>query len=95
MQNDTTTFKVFKLDEYEWWAGPSLQACLTEARRICGADCYLDDSDWFGPLSDEALQTFILDPEDCDSQRTMAEELAETIDAPGFDGRPFLIAAVE
>ena len=93
-QGNSTTFNVYKLDAYEWWAGPSLEACLAEARAVCGSECYDDESEWFGPLNAEAMQTVIVDPDE-GTQRTIAEELDLALDEPSFNGRPFLIAATE
>ncbi|HSC06124.1 MAG TPA: hypothetical protein VLD59_04800 [Steroidobacteraceae bacterium] len=76
----TTTIKVFRMDDMEWWAGESLAACVAEGRRQCGDDCYPDDPSEQHELSDEAMQRLKFMDED-GSTRTFAEELARRIAA--------------
>jgi hypothetical protein len=49
-----STIKVFQLDDIEWWAGESLAACLAEARRQCGDECYTEAGDQ-SEVSEEAM----------------------------------------
>lgn len=74
-----STVKVFKLDDIEWWAGESLEACVAEGRRQCGGDCYPDDGDQH-EVSPEAMQRLKFVDED-GTFRTFAEELARRIAA--------------
>ena len=79
---DTTkvaTIRVYRMDDMEWWAGESLEACVAEGRRQCGEECF-PDSDEQHELSDEAMQRLKFIDED-GSERTFADELARRIAA--------------
>lgn len=80
-----TTIKVFRMDDNEWWAGESLEACVAEGRRQCGAECYPDDPDEQHELSDEEMQQLVFIDESDGAEppvkRTFAEELARRIAA--------------
>ena len=88
-----STIKVFRMDDNEWWAGESLEACIAEGRRQCGEDCYLDDPHMQYELSDEQMQqlVFIDDVAGAEPpvQRTFAEELARRIAAGESFPQPF------
>jgi hypothetical protein len=71
--------KVFQLDDIEWWAGESLEACVAEGRRQCGDDCYPDDGVQ-GEVSSEAMQRLRFVDED-GTFRTFAEELEKRVAA--------------
>ena len=87
-----TTIKVFALDDIEWWAGESLEACVAEGRRQCGHDCYPDDPEIQREITDVELQRrkFV---DDDGGEHTCAEELANMI-ASG-DRFPCHFAATE
>lgn len=72
--------KVFKMDDLEWWAGESLEACVAEGRKQCGPECYPDDPSEQHEVSAEAMQRKIFVDED-GSQRTFAQELQRMVDA--------------
>lgn len=72
--------RVFRMDDIEWWAGESLEACVAEGRRQCGPECYPDDPDEQYELSDEQLRRLKFVDED-GSTRTFADELARRIAA--------------
>jgi hypothetical protein len=75
----TNTIKVFRMDDMEWWAGESLEVCVTEGRRQCGAECYPDGDEQY-ELSEEAMQRLKFIDDD-GTTRTFAEELARRIAA--------------
>lgn len=66
--------KVFKLDDVEWWAGESLQACIDEARAQAGEDCYEFAGEDGYELSDALMQSRRF-TEDDGTQRSFAEQL--------------------
>lgn len=82
-----TTIKVFALDDIEWWAGESLEACLAAALELAGPECY-DDPELHHELSDEAMQRLKFVDED-GSERTFAEELARRVAAGEKFPQPF------
>lgn len=72
--------KVFKLDDYDWWAGENLTEVIAAAREQCGAETYEDaETDAF-EVSSESMQTLRYVDED-GTERTFAEELQRMIDA--------------
>lgn len=77
------TMKVFALDDVEWWAGPSLEACVAAGKAACGAECY-DEPDDYAELDDAAMQRLVFIDED-GTRRSFAEELARRVAA----GEPF------
>lgn len=71
--------KVFALDDTEFWAGVSLDACLAEARKQTGDDCYLESGSQY-ELNDEAM-TRMKYQDDDGTIRTFKEELRLLIEA--------------
>jgi hypothetical protein len=71
--------RIYRMDDMEWWAGESLAACVAEARRQCGEECFPDSTQQH-ELSDEAMQRLKFIDED-GNDRTFAEELARRIAA--------------
>ena len=57
------TIKVFSLDDIEYWAGESLEACLQQARAQAGDDCYRRTEDQY-EVSPEAMQKLTVRDED-------------------------------
>jgi hypothetical protein len=82
-----STIKVFRMDDMEWWAGESLEACIAEGRRQCGDDCYreLDEQ---RELDDADMQHLKFIDED-GSERTFAEELERRVAAGETFPQPF------
>lgn len=76
----TASIRVYRLDDYDWWAGESLSACLKEARAQCGDDCYPDDPSIQHELSDQTMQVMKFTDEDGE-KRSFAEELNRRIAA--------------
>lgn len=88
MSAENPVIRVFKLDDNEWWAGESLEACVAEGQRQCGDTCYRpDDFDQY-ELSDGAMQGLVFIDED-GSKRTFAAELARRIAAGEAFPQPF------
>jgi hypothetical protein len=85
--------KVFKLDDYEWWAGESLEACIAAARSEAGMDCYEDAETDGYEVTAEDMQTHKFTEEDGVTQISFAEHLQELIEAP--TEFPVLFAATE
>lgn len=88
----TPPIRVYRLDDCDWWAGESLQACLKEARAQCGEDCYPDDPSIQHELSDQTMQVMKFTDEDGE-KRSFAEELSRRIAAG--DEFPQLFASTE
>lgn len=61
---DPQPVKVFKLDDYEWWAGYSLQGCIDAAREQAGADCYEDAETEGRELTEHEMRTLLFTHED-------------------------------
>lgn len=76
----TAPIRVYRLDDYDWWAGESLAACLKEARAQCGDDCYPDDPSIQHELSDQTMQIMRFTDEDGE-KRSFADELNRRIAA--------------
>lgn len=74
------SIKVFKLDDYEWWAGANLADVIAEARDQCGADTFENAETDADEVSGEAMQKLKFIDED-GTERTFAEELQRMIDA--------------
>lgn len=84
--------RIFRLDDYDWWAGESLQACIAEARRQCGAGSYCEAETEGREVSAEDMQRLTYVDED-DQRRTFAEQLEREIaDGTHF---PCLFASTE
>lgn len=85
--------KVFALDDCDWWAGESLEACIAAARQQCGAEAY-EDAETEGCLvGADAMQQLKFTPDEGGSWRTFAEQLAiEVADGGEF---PRLFASTE
>ena len=83
--------KVFQLDDYDWWVGESLAACIAEARATCGDDCYQDAEEDGCEVTPAELQTLIFRDDESDPPRTctFAEQLAHEIDLGGEFPRLF------
>ena len=88
-----STIKIFRMDDNEWWAGESLEACVAEGRRQCGDECYPDDPYWQYELNEEQMQQLMFvdesDGAEPPVQRTFAEELARRIAAGETFPQPF------
>lgn len=89
--------RIYRLDDTDWWAGESLQACIAEARSQCGAGSYCDAEDEGQEVSDAEMQQLIYVDESDGAQppveRTFAEQLArEVADGGGF---PRLFASTD
>jgi hypothetical protein len=81
------TIKVFALDDIEWWAGESMEACLTEARSQAGDDCYREVDDQH-EVSDDAMKVLKFKDDD-GTTRTFAEELQRRVNASEKFPQPF------
>jgi len=76
------TIKVFQLDDCDWWAGESLEACIEAGREACGKGCYEDAEAEGYQVSDEAMRTLkIRRDEDSQEPITFETYLAELIAA--------------
>lgn len=80
--------RVFRMDDLEWWAGESLEACVSEGRAQCGQDCYPDDPSEQYELTDEQMQQKTFIDED-GGTCTFAEELARRVAAGEQFPQPF------
>lgn len=83
--------KVFQLDDYEWWVGESLAACIAAARAACGDDCY-DEAEEFGcEVTREEMQKLLFRDDEHSPPRTctFAEQLAHEISQGGEFPRLF------
>lgn len=80
----TRHIRIFRMDDNEWWAGESLEACVAEGRRQCGDECYPDDPSEQYELTDEQMRKLKFEDED-GTTRTFAEELARRV----ADGEKF------
>lgn len=80
--------RVFRMDDLEYWAGESLEACVAEGRRVCGDDCYPDDPHEQYEVTDEGMQRLKFIDDD-GSTRTFAEELARRFKAGETFPQPF------
>ena len=88
MSDNLRRIRVYRMDDIEWWAGESLEACIAEGRRLCGEECYPDDSHEQHELSDDEMAHLKFVDED-GSTRTFAEELARRIAAGESFPQPF------
>ena len=73
--------KVFQLDDCDWWVGPSLAACIAEARAQCGAGSFCDAEEEGREMSAEDMQRLKFTDEEGPDPRvyTFAEQLANEI----------------
>lgn len=80
-----SAIKVFQLDGCDCWAGESLEACIAEARRQCGADAYEDAEEIGYELPERDMNTrLVYMGEDRKSEPvTFAQALAKFIATPG------------
>jgi hypothetical protein len=81
---DPQPVRVYRLDDYEWWAGYSLESCIAAAREQAGADCYEDaERDGYQLTFQQMATLTFLDDVDCPAceKRTFAAELQRRIDA--------------
>lgn len=84
--------RIFKLDDYDWWAGESLAACIAEARKQCGAGSYCDAEEEGREVSAEDMQRLQFG-DDGENLRSFAEQLEHEIaDGTHF---PCLFASTE
>ncbi len=86
------TIKVFRLDDYEWWAGESLAACIAEARAQAGEDCYDGAEEDGYELTAEQMREYKFHDED-GTACSFACRLQELIDE--CTEFPVLFAATE
>lgn len=70
--------RIYALDDTDWWVGESLQACIEEARRECGAGSYCEAEAEGREVSEEAMQRlkFVDEGGPETVERTFAEQLA-------------------
>lgn len=83
---DPQPVRVYRLDDFTWWAGYSLQSCIEDAARN-----YDYDAEWSSEsarqVTDDEMQrlTFVDENEDgsmdCATTRTFAAELQRRIEA--------------
>lgn len=73
--------KVFRLDDCDWWAGESLQACIDEARRQCGAGSYCDAESEGHELTGDEMRRLKIHRDEFarDKPITFEQHLAELI----------------
>lgn len=69
--------KVYRLDDNEWWAGESLEACIAEGRKQCGTECYDEPAEQH-QVSPEWMQRLKFVDED-GTERSFAEELERLV----------------
>lgn len=65
--------KVFQLDDIEWWAGESLEACIKAARAVCGAECYPGAEEEGSEVSEDDMRKLTV--RDGDAATTFAEQV--------------------
>lgn len=85
--------KVFQLDDYDWWAGESLEACIAAARQECGADTYEDAETDARELTAKEMQELKFTEDEGSTWCSFAEELERSIGAG--DRFPRLLASTE
>ena len=80
--------KVFRLNDYEWWAGPSLAACIADWKKWTG----LEEDELDEPrelTAEEMARVQFVDPDDEKVKRSFAEELSERVSAGLEFPQPF------
>jgi len=89
--------RIYKLNDCDWWAGASLEACIAAARLQCGEDASIDDD--AREVTDLEMLTLyrtVLDPDERPMGRqTFAQALAEDLAIRGDDPAPFIFASTE
>lgn len=83
-----TNIRIYALDDTDWWAGESLQACIAEARAQCGAGSYCDAEEEGYELTDEQMQRFVFHDDD-DEARSFAAQLERELAEGGTFPRLF------
>lgn len=68
------TIRVFVLDDYEYWAGESLEACLTSACGQTGGD-YREDTSLHRELTADEMDSLIMHDEDGKPLHSFRKEL--------------------
>jgi hypothetical protein len=84
------TFKVYRLNDYEWWMATSLEEAIAAAMKETGLPRDEASDDPY-ELSNEDLQRLIFRDDD-GNRRTFAEELIRRAES---DPRPHCFAAEE
>jgi hypothetical protein len=85
--------KVYKMDDYDWWAGESLAACIEAARLECGAGSYDDAETEAVEITPEAMLTQMFWDDVTGKTHSFADQLAKEIaDGTKF---PCLFASTE
>lgn len=86
--NALPPIKVFRLNDFEWWAGPSLAACIADWKKWTG----LDEEELDDPrelTAEEMARVKFVDPDDDYRERSFESELAERIAAGLEFPQPF------
>jgi hypothetical protein len=83
---NSRSIKVFKLDDYEWWAGETLADCIREARAVAGEECYPDAEEEGREITAAEMERLQISTEDSvfeDGRRSQswAEELRQRVEA--------------
>lgn len=83
--------KIYKLNDCDWWVGPTLQACIDDYIAECGDPEAIDDP---SELTDEELDTLqFTDTDEEDTpigkKRSFREQLAIEIEQGGTFPRLF------
>lgn len=84
---DVLPIKVFRLNDYEWWAGPNLAACIADWKKWTG----LDEEELDDPrelTADEMARIQYVDPDD-DTKHSFAQELSERLSGKEEFPQPF------
>ena len=93
--------KIFRMNDREWWAGPSLEKVKAQMSEDYGTppegEAWWDEE--ARELTAEEMETLTFrDEEECDEEgnpikRSFREQLARYEAEPGRDGKPHLFAA--
>jgi hypothetical protein len=81
---DPQPVRVWKLDDYDWWAGYSLESVIAAARAECGQECYEDAETDAMEMDDADMQRYTFNDPDSEPGKqklTFAAELQRRIDA--------------
>lgn len=87
--NALPPIKVFRLNDYEWWAGTSLAACIADWKKWTGLDEEELDDPRELTAEDMAKMQFV-DP-DSNTKSSFANELAERVKAGLEFPQPFAV----